>query len=95
MNEKMELADTLEAFQRIQGRAVYTICSNMIDRLTTRAPPTQEPVTTKSIPGALELAGIIHDAADGGTSEEYCSWTMANRAAEAVHARLVKVKHDE
>lgn len=46
-----------------------------------------------AMPGVLELAGIIHDAADGGTSEEYCSWTMANRAAEAIHARLATVKH--
>jgi hypothetical protein len=42
----------------------------------------------ESMPGVIELAGIIHDAADGGTSDEYCSWTMANRAAEAIHARL-------
>lgn len=42
----------------------------------------------ESMPGVLELAGIVHDAADGGTSEEYCSWTMANRAAEAIYARL-------
>jgi hypothetical protein len=46
----------------------------------------------ESMPGVLELAGIIHDAADGGTSEEYCSWTMANRAAEAIHARLATVR---
>jgi len=46
----------------------------------------------ESMPGVLELAGIIHDTADGGTSEEYCSWTMANRAAEAIYARLKTVR---
>lgn len=46
----------------------------------------------ESMPGLRELAGIIHDSADGGTSEEYCSWTMANRAAEAILARLATVK---
>jgi hypothetical protein len=46
----------------------------------------------ETMPGVLELAGIIHDTADGGTPEEYCSWTMANRAAEAIHARLLTVK---
>lgn len=49
----------------------------------------------ESMPGVLELAGIIHDAADGGTSDEYCSWTMANRAAEAIHARLATVRVKE
>ena len=46
----------------------------------------------RSMPGEIELAGIIHDAADGGTSEEYCSWTMANRAAEALMKRLATVQ---
>jgi len=46
----------------------------------------------ESMPGVLELAGIVHDSADGGTAEEYCSWTMANRAAEAVAARLSTAK---
>lgn len=46
----------------------------------------------ESMPGVIELAGIIHDSADGGTSEEYCSWTMANRAAEAIHTRLAMVR---
>lgn len=46
----------------------------------------------ESMPGVIELAGIIHDAADGGTSEEFCSWSMANRAAEAIQARLATVK---
>jgi hypothetical protein len=54
--------------------------------------PTEEQAIAESMPGVIELAGIIHDAADGGTSEEYCSWTMANRAAEAIHARLRTVK---
>lgn len=44
------------------------------------------------MPDELELAGIIHDAADGGTREEYCSWTMANRAASDVNTRLRTVK---
>lgn len=52
---------------------------------------TEAQETVESMPGVIELAGIIHDAADGGTSEEYCSWTMANRAAEAIHARLLTV----
>lgn len=45
----------------------------------------------KSMPAESELEGIIKDAADDGASD-YCSWTMANRAAEAVGKRLQTVE---
>jgi len=42
------------------------------------------------VPDASELAGIIKDAADclHGNPENYCSWSMANAAAEAVEKRI-------
>lgn len=44
------------------------------------------------IPAEIELAGVIHDAADclDGNRENYCSWSMANAAAKAVHELLTK-----
>ena len=46
---------------------------------------------TKHVPDASELAGIIKDAADSldGNPENFCSWSMANAAAEAVYRRIV------
>lgn len=48
------------------------------------------PHTLRYMPNNIELAGIIKDAADclDGKPENYCSWSMANAAAEAVHKRL-------
>lgn len=44
------------------------------------------------IPSELELAGVIHDAADCANDdrENRCSWTMANAAAKAVHEMLAR-----
>lgn len=61
--------------------------------MTTATPGREELAELlQSMPGEIELAGIIHDTADAGTPEEYCSWTMANRAAEAVAKRLATVR---
>lgn len=42
-------------------------------------------MTKLRIPGVLELAGVIHDAADAASDfRDRCSWTRANAAALAV-----------
>lgn len=47
----------------------------------------------KSMPGEIELAGLIKDAADclDGNQDNYCSWSMANAAAASVGRRLKTV----
>ncbi len=46
------------------------------------------------IPCEIELAGIIHDAADclDDVPANYCSWAMATAAAKAVHELLQREK---